>query len=57
MEFGDGEFSKNITIPIFMDSEIEPRETFDVELAVDCSCDNNIIIGQVQVDIVDSKEN
>ena len=56
VEFVDGEFSKNITIPIIVDSEAEARETFDVKLAFDC-CDNDVIVGQVQVNIFDSKEN
>ena len=51
VEFFDGEFTKNITIPIMVDSDKEQEEIFDVELAVDC-CDD-ILIGRVQVNIID----
>ena len=51
MEFVDGEFTKNITIPIMVDSDKEQEEIFDVELAVDC-CDD-ILIGRVQINIID----
>ena len=54
VEFFVGEFAKNITIPIMVDSEKEREETFDVELSVDC-CDDDVIIRQVQVNITDGK--
>ena len=54
VEFVVGEFTKNITIPIMVDSEKEKEEIFDVELSVDC-CDDDVIIRRVQVNITDGK--
>ena len=47
--FAVGEYMKNITIPILVDSEREEVEIFNVALAVDCCAD--VVIGQVQVNI------
>ena len=51
--FAIGEYTKNITIPILADSEVETEEIFNVQLNTDCCAD--IIIGQVQVNITDGK--
>ena len=50
--FAFGEYMKNITIPILMDSETEEVEIFNVELTTDCCAD--VIIGQVQVNITEA---
>ena len=49
--FAIGEYTKNITIPILADSQVEAEEIFNVQLNTDCCAD--IIIGQVQVNITD----
>ena len=51
--FAIGEYTKNITIPILADSQVEAEEIFNVQLNTDCCAD--IIIGQVQVNITDGK--
>lgn len=53
--FAVGEFMKNITIPILVDSETEEVEIFNVVLAVDCCAD--VITGQVQVKITEANCN
>ena len=47
--FAVGEYTKNITIPIIADSEIEEDKIFNVQLTTDCCA--NITTGQVQVNI------
>ena len=47
--FAIGECTKNITIPITVDTVVEEDEVFNVELATACCAD--VTIGQVEVTI------
>ena len=49
--FAIGEYTKNITIPVLVNSEREEEEIFNVVLTVDCCAD--VLIGQVQVNITE----